>query len=468
MKPSLYQRLCQFWAIVFIIVGLTFIFSPNNVSTFLTTLAHTLGLSGTIPSAAGTLWHILTISLMSAVTVCAYYSAKHPHDEKIYRTLVIAKWVSTIGFAINAYYLGSAWIVCMLGDGFVAITLMITRAHWRKSQPSTDDFANTYLCQAPYYEVWYGKINIAPGQAFWFRYTLSDGTHANIATWAIHFANNQITTAKSSFPLKELSPCNHLLLTENNLISNQEPQVFHRGDIRLDRKQAIGYAKDIKWNLTFEDSQKRFLLFPKWLYQFGFAKSFYASHFLDLNFSGMIQIKQTTYEIKNAKGMMGHIYGKKHAQEWAWAHCNVFTNAGADNVVFEGISARVKMGPWLSPVLSSFVCFVNDTCYTFSGFWKLTSASSCYGNGKWQFKTQANGVSLSGELIADDPTTVALVEYRDPDNTPLWCRNSKLASLKLHLQDPNKNIDKVFIAENTAAFELVDRQKPQGEIHLSY
>jgi hypothetical protein len=96
----------------------------------------------------------------------------------------------------------------------------------------------------------------------------------------------------------------------------------------------------------------------------------------------------------------------------------------------------------------------------------MFSPNSFFGEGSWTFKTTQKGVTLEGEVIAPSEEKIAVVQYTDTDDSSLWCYNSKLAELRLRITDPKRNLDKSFVAKETAAFEIVDRQSPKGGITL--
>ncbi len=262
--------------------------------------------------------------------------------------------------------------------------------------------------------------------------------------------------------MSDLAPANCVLIPEagNRDRFRGLPQVFHLGASRLDSQNALGKAGAISWDLTFRDSGKRFCHVPKALKALGIAKSTLESCFLDLRFSGTIRNGEKEIQIREAPGLIGHVYGKKQAYEWAWAQCNSFE--GAEDAVFEGLSARVRLGKWITPPVSSFVLFLGEKRYAFSSVWRLFSAESKFGEGKWVFSANFKGVSIEGEATAPDSRQVALVQYTDTDGSSLWCRNSKLSDLRIRIVDPEHGIDRILLAKDSAAFEIVNRKQPQG------
>lgn len=451
-----YSVVATAWAIVFAFVALLFATLPDRVGSFLTKLAGFLGLGGRIESPGDTLWWVLALSLMVSVTGLAWHTARTPEAIGPYRILLAAKVTSTVGFAWLAWTAKApVWLLCAAGDGFVAITLWLAR-RWSTSDPGSggrvaDAFGRVYRGQRPFYEVWFGKVDIGPGQAFWFRYTLLDGSTREAGTWAIAFDRERgIVAARETLPL--------------DAATGGRPLVFQLGQNVLDAGRAIGHAGDLDWDLTFEAAMERMHDHVPWtLKALGLARTRYVSPFGDLRLSGTIRIGERLIQVEAAPGMIGHIHGARSGHSWAWAHCNTFRDR--PDVVFEGLSARIALGSLVSPPLSSFVLWVGDRPYRFTSALGMLRARSRYGEGRWEFRAEAGGVVLEGEATAPPDDQVALVTYTDTDGSRLWCRNSKLADLRLRLIEPDRPIQE-FVASGTAAFELVDRHPPSGPVHI--
>ncbi|MBI4862707.1 MAG: hypothetical protein HY815_20970 [Candidatus Riflebacteria bacterium] len=117
----------RLWAVVFCLVGACFLVAPGLVPDLVSALAGRLGLGGRIQSGPGGLWWILALSLMATITVLAETCAREPYNLFAFRALVTAKLVSTAGFVGLATTGGAVWLLCALGDGFVAATLLLAR-----------------------------------------------------------------------------------------------------------------------------------------------------------------------------------------------------------------------------------------------------------------------------------------------------------------------------------------------------
>lgn len=326
-----------------------------------------------------------------------------------------------------------------------------------------DGFARNYDGQSPYYEVWYGKVDIAPGKAFWFRYTLLDGETREASCWAILFDDGRITGNRSVWELSDLSPGNVVIIPRTKDIDRfrNQKQVFHIGNCHLDESNALGETGPLSWDLNWTDSGRRFRYVPPVLKTLGLAGSTYNSCLFDLSVTGTINNDGSSYDLADANGMVGHIEGSKIiGNSWGWAHCNNFDNH--PNVAFEGLSAKLQLGGMVTPPLSAFVLFLNDRKYTFRSPMSIVRSQSGFNREEWVFKTASGGAQLHGR--AEAPDEVALVEYTDTDDSKLWCYNSKLADLTLELIDEENGINKKLVSTGGSAYEWVTRTPPDGEI----
>jgi hypothetical protein len=321
-------------------------------------------------------------------------------------------------------------------------------------------FARRYDGTGPHYEVYYGKVDIAPARALWFRYTTLDGTVEEASTWAIFFDDGACYGGKEYFDLDALAEPNTIIAPAGEDASRfaGRRQAFHLGDeVHLDEANAIGWAGDISWDLGWRDRGRRFSYMPHTLEKLGLAKSTYDDCLLDLRVSGTIRCGECAFEVDDVPGMVGHIQGKRiMGSDWAWSHCNCFDDA--PDAAFEGLSVRALLGGRVTPTLTGFVLWVDGRQYVFRNPLGILMADSEYDRKRWTFSAKKGGVTLSGE--ATSPDNVALVEYTDTDGSNLWCYNSKLSRLELRIQDPKHGLDRTLVSSGRAAFEHVNRDRP--------
>lgn len=458
-----YSFVVKLWAAVFLFVGILFLLTPNILEVLLNNIAVLLGLNGNISFQINNIWYVLSLSLMVTLTIVAALSAEYPQHKFLFNALVIAKITSVIGFVFFAYSYGGAWLICSFADFIVALSLCVVYPKEKKSV-FLSGFARQKFPPNPFYEIWFGKIDLEPDKAFWFRYTILNGKVKEASTWAILFNNKELQTGKETYPLETLSSANENILPDETNINRfrHASEVFHLGKQHLDESNAIGYAGNIAWDLKFKDSQHRFEHVPPLVKFSRLAKSIYNACFLDLKFSGGITTEKEKIIFENKPGMIGHIYGKKSAHAWAWAHCNNFDHV--KDVIFEGLSAKIEIAGKVTPPLTSFILIRNNERITFSSTLHLFKNKSDFTDGKWEFEAKNKTYTLIGTAIAAGK--IALVEYTDTDGSNLWCNNSKVAGLKLSLKNNSTGKQEIFESKNTTAFETVNRLKPPKAIDL--
>ncbi|MBI3890234.1 MAG: hypothetical protein HY303_01740, partial [Candidatus Wallbacteria bacterium] len=160
----------------------------------------------------------------------------------------------------------------------------------------------------PHYETYFGMVDVGPGRALWFRYTLLDGARREAATWAVFFDGDRVTQAKAARPLEELE--------------TGDPGAYRHSGASLHAAGAEGSAGTIAWELKWEDRGRHFSHVPPLARTLGLAKSSYHCPLADLRVSGRVHVADEEFEVSGVTGMLGHIEGARTAHGWAWAHCN--------------------------------------------------------------------------------------------------------------------------------------------------
>ena len=459
-----YRALAQFWCVAFVITGLEFAFVPGWLAGLMTELGQRVGLRGTVDLTPWTPWHVIALSLMIAVTVLAWQSAQRPEAPGPYVALQAAKVASTLLFLWLAVTDASIWLVSAATDGGIALSLWLVRRKFPRAAVMPG-FARA-LMPSPGYEVWYGKVDLGPACALWFRYTFHDGDTAECATWALLFAGEQVYAGKRVWPLAAARAHGVGLLpaSADSARFAKQHTVFQVADAHLDDANAIGSAGEVSWDLSWADRGARFEHTPWLLRQLGLVGTTFRSPLADLRVSGTVRFGSEVIAVREATGALGHLHGRRHAESWAWAHCNHFD--GGIEATFEAISARVRVAGWVTPPLTSIRLRLDGATLVFSTLRNLARTKTAWGKGVWKFSSENREMRLEGEATAPEDSRVAVVAYRDPDGSPVWCTNSKLACLTLTLVHKRSGRRQILTSGNAAAFEEGDRHPPQRAIAL--
>lgn len=162
------------------------------------------------------------------------------------------------------------------------------------------------------------------------------------------------------------------------------------------------------------------------------------------------------WDVSDWPCMIGHNWGSRHAHLYAWAHCNAWDVPG---LVFEGVSARVRMGPVLSPMATAaYVRFEGQS-------WDLNAASALTHNRglvslrSWELDASHRDVRVVCELAAETDDFVGL-HYENPNRKMTYCLNTKLARARLDLHLPGGR--KITATSRAAALEIGTRDPAHG------
>lgn len=307
--------------------------------------------------------------------------------------------------------------------------------------------------QRPFYETYYLKVADPYGSwSFWARYTLliprRKAEEMSASVWAIFCPKNENPVAlKKTFSLSELD-------------------IFHRDsfikieDSFLALDKAVGFLKhtphQVSWELEFEDPTITSCLYPYVsFYKKSFPKTKFMEPRLSTFISGQITVNGKTTSFERLPGHQAHIWGREYALSWAWGHCNTFEED--PNLVFEGLTARVPLGPFKSPSLKLLQFFWEGKQYRANTFISWLTNQSNHDLLHWDFEAICGTTRFVGHLTRNTSQIVG-VEYQGPNGDKHYCHNSMLSSMELSVYRKNLgkwNLQKKYHSPS-AAFETVE------------
>ena len=309
------------------------------------------------------------------------------------------------------------------------------------------------------YEVWF--LTMSDGaRAYWIRYTLLAPDHGpdEARLW---FARFDRAEPANSFGVNRAFP-----LEEYKGLKDRFEVRIGGGMLRSGHAQGAisGGGHDVSWLLDFETGEPTYRLLPDSLYHAGLAPSRPFSPNVATSFSGRITVDGETHPVVALPGQQGHIHGSRHAERWAWAHCNAFQD---DDAVVHLLTAQGRTGPVTTP-------FTTFAGVRWKGEWIRLSAVSQtrpFWLGGWRIDVVDKQYRLSGR-VAGDPAFMVQAEYHDPDRTPRYCHNTELASSRFALfQRKDAGFEEVAVlsSEGTTHAEWAGRTPAPGEFtpHLS-
>lgn len=150
------------------------------------------------------------------------------------------------------------------------------------------------------------------------------------------------------------------------------------------------------------------------------------------------------WDVEEWPMMMGHNWGRGNAELYAWTHCNAWD---IDGLVFEAVSARVRIGPLLSPMATSAFVRWRGRSWDLSRVRALANNRGSISLRRWEMTGKDAGLSLACDVAAETDDIVGL-HYPNPSGPITHCLNTKLARARLELRLPD---GETFTATSRAA-----------------
>lgn len=309
-----------------------------------------------------------------------------------------------------------------------------------------------------YYEVYFLKFNDPRRQlAAWIRYTLLSPVQGDpvAEVWSFFFHRYQ---HEDNLALRDT-------YSWNEAKHGQNPFFYQIGNsiIRHDGAQGAIEKGDkrMAWDIKWEHTEHPLCHFPyRWMYRAPFPRTKMISPHPNLCVSGTLEVGKDSYHFDRAPGQQSHLWGTEYANSWVWSHCNSFNEESA---LWEGLSARIRIGPWRSPAITIFFLHFRNRLYLIHSFTSILRNKSKSELGLWKFQGQGNGISITGEASANFEDMLG-AQYTDPNGEKRWCHNSKLGDLKLHIITAD-SAKTTLTATGTCAIEWVQRE-PDDRVKL--
>jgi hypothetical protein len=308
-----------------------------------------------------------------------------------------------------------------------------------------------------FYEVYYLKWNHAQSHsAGWIRYTLTSpllkAGEPCCELWGIFFDTKD---PASSFAVKQRYSIDRLTWDRDRFrvgIADASLEMNHCHGSITDRER----GNFISWDLEFDSKTPTLYYYPwKRFYSLPLPRTKVLVPHLDATFSGKLTASGRKIELEGARGEQTHLWGTKHNLRWVWGHCNTFEED--DSAVFEGADGQVKHGPVRSAHFKMFYIKTRDREHLFNAPLKWLLNRSKVRLGHWEFEAHDKQIRILGEISSDLDRFVG-VTYQDPDGQPLWCNNTKIASIRLRLFHSDGRPISELTSQDGCAFELADRK----------
>jgi len=294
------------------------------------------------------------------------------------------------------------------------------------------------------YEVWF--LTMSDGHSgYWIRSTLlaPDIGPGEARLWFARFDREDPT---STFGVNRALPLEVFRAEPGGFEVRVGGCVFRSGHCQ---GAITGGGHEVSWILDFDTGGETYRLLPDALYRGGLAPTKPFSPNVDTAFTGRITIDGQTHPVTAMPGQQGHLYGSKHAERWAWAHCSAFD--GKDGVL-QAIVAQGARGPVTTPFTTFAGLRFQDRWLRFRG----VSRRRPFWLGGWRVDLSNKRYRLTGR-VAGDPAHMVQAEYHDPNGTPRYCHNTEVASSRF-----------VLFERGAAGYEEVAVLSSEGTTHAEW
>lgn len=306
--------------------------------------------------------------------------------------------------------------------------------------------------QPGHYEVFFLTL-YDPGTCtgFWLRYTLDAPLAGHGSPHAeLWFCRGDARAPARTFGIHRRYPIESVRVRHS-------PPSLHIADASFAHESAdVGVASDTvrlqgalrghghtaSWDLHFPRAPRTHRHLPGGLYQplFDFVETLVLSPNLSVAVSGTIEVDGERYQLHGVPGGQSHLWGRKHAYGWGWAHCNAFETVGGTTLdapspaVMEALTVRMRRGPVVVPMtmLSVYPDGLDGEELAFKEWLQLPLSRGEYRTG--HYALQARSATVRAEAVlscrADD---MVRCEYVDPDGAPAYCHFAPTGSCNLTL-----------------------------------
>ena len=294
------------------------------------------------------------------------------------------------------------------------------------SLPSPDNVRRWDGASRGHYEVWYLTCShVASQTGFWIRYTLESPLDGD-AYAQLWFAQFDARDPKRTFGINRKFPIASMTATESPfsiaIAGNQLGADRARGAI-------AGDGHDVRWDLRWTPSPRTFHQLPSVMYaRGGLGETTVLTPNLDVALVGSITVDGRTLTLEGAPAGQTHLWGKKHAHQWAWGHCNAFD--GKPGAAFEALTVRLRRGNVTLPPLTILGLVLDGEDLLFNQFRHTPTNRGEMGTGFYRFRAWRPNVRLEGEFSAR-PEDMVVAPYVDPDGAPSYCSNTEIGDLRL-------------------------------------
>ncbi len=167
--------------------------------------------------------------------------------------------------------------------------------------------------------------------------------------------------------------------------------------------------------------------------------------------------EEERWSVDGWPAMIGHNWGRGHAHLYAWSHVSTWDDA--EDLVFEGVSARVRIGPMLSPMATAVFLRIGKESFDLNGKELVGVNRGLISLRRWEATARGSGLRVRAELSAETDDLVGL-HYPNPRGAMTYCLNTKLARARVEIAMPGGRT--MIATSRCGALEIGTRDAHHG------
>ncbi|MGZ5418896.1 MAG: hypothetical protein ACXWES_00065 [Solirubrobacterales bacterium] len=306
-----------------------------------------------------------------------------------------------------------------------------------------------------HYESFYIKaVRPGGGEAIWIRHTIHKRPDrpASCAVWFTYFD----AQAKGPRATKVQYGADQMAVPRGGYIQVHSSELLDgraHGSVHTDELQAT-------WDLNFSDDHEPFFHLPReFLYRTKLPKTKFLSPYPNALFNGRVTVDGELLPIERWRGMIGHNWGREHAERWVWVQGAGFEGRSEDDY-FDMAVGRIKVGRLTTPWVGNAMLWLDGEPHRLGGFEHVPSTKVDEQPTGCRFGLKGKGIKVTGKVGSEAKNFVGWV-YADPVGPEHNTLNCSISDLQLEARRDGGPPERLAV-KGSAAYEFGTRDLDHG------